>query len=87
MAKPRRDRSLTPSCGPRLAAENGAMASKEEQAVKNLNMEKEENMERIGEEVRQLMEKLREKQFSYSLRAVSTDPPHRDHHDEFCLMP
>ncbi|XP_029786093.1 protein BEX1-like [Suricata suricatta] len=48
---------------------------------------REENMERIGEEVRQLMEKLREKQFSYSLRAVSTDPPHLDHHDEFCLMP
>nr|XP_060485213.1 protein BEX1-like [Panthera onca]XP_060485214.1 protein BEX1-like [Panthera onca]XP_060485215.1 protein BEX1-like [Panthera onca]XP_060485216.1 protein BEX1-like [Panthera onca] len=48
---------------------------------------REENMERIREEVRQLMEKLREKQFSYSLRAVSTDPPHHDHHDEFCLMP
>lgn len=48
---------------------------------------REENMERIGEEVRQLMEKLREKQFSYSLRAVSTDPPHHDRHDEFCLMP
>lgn len=48
---------------------------------------REENMERIGEEMRQLMEKLREKQFSHSLRAVSTDPPHHDHHDEFCLMP
>ncbi|XP_058391241.1 protein BEX1 [Diceros bicornis minor] len=48
---------------------------------------REENMERIGEEVRQLREKLREKQLSHSLRAVSTDPPHRDHHDEFCLMP
>ncbi|XP_011770873.2 protein BEX2 isoform X2 [Macaca nemestrina] len=48
---------------------------------------REENMERIGEEVRQLMEKLREKQLSHSLRAVSTDPPHHDHHDEFCLMP
>ncbi|XP_059943696.1 protein BEX2-like [Mesoplodon densirostris] len=48
---------------------------------------REENMERIGEEVRQLMEKLREKQSSHSLRAVSTDPPHHDHHDEFCLMP
>lgn len=46
-----------------------------------------ENRERIGEEVRQLMEKLREKQFSHSLRAVSTDPPHHDHRDEFCLMP
>uniref|UniRef100_A0A8D0PZ31 Protein BEX2-like n=1 Tax=Sus scrofa TaxID=9823 RepID=A0A8D0PZ31_PIG len=48
---------------------------------------REENMERIGEEVRLLMEKLREKQLSHSLRAVSTDPPHHDHHDEFCLMP
>uniref|UniRef100_A0A8C8ZE62 Brain expressed X-linked 1 n=1 Tax=Prolemur simus TaxID=1328070 RepID=A0A8C8ZE62_PROSS len=48
---------------------------------------REENMERIGEEMRQLMEKLREKQMSHSLRAVSTDPPHHDHHDEFCLMP
>ncbi|TEA37141.1 hypothetical protein DBR06_SOUSAS210317 [Sousa chinensis] len=48
---------------------------------------REENMERVGEEVRQLMEKLREKQLSHSLRAVSTDPPHRDRHDEFCLMP
>ncbi|XP_025789991.1 protein BEX1-like isoform X2 [Herpailurus yagouaroundi] len=47
---------------------------------------REENMERIGE-MRQLMQKLKEKQFSHSLRAVSTDPPHRDHHDEFCLMP
>ena len=48
---------------------------------------REENMERIGEEVRQLMEKLREKQLSHSLRAVSTDPPYHEHHDEFCLMP
>nr|XP_004659238.1 protein BEX1-like [Jaculus jaculus] len=48
---------------------------------------REENMERFGEEVRQLMEKLRERQLSHSLRAVSTDPPHHDHHDEFCLMP
>ncbi|KAM9042275.1 protein BEX1-like isoform 1-T2 [Megaptera novaeangliae] len=48
---------------------------------------REENMERIGEEVRQLMEKLREKQLRHSLWAVSTDPPHHDHHDEFCLMP
>uniref|UniRef100_A0A8C6BZL8 Protein BEX1-like n=2 Tax=Monodon monoceros TaxID=40151 RepID=A0A8C6BZL8_MONMO len=48
---------------------------------------REENMERVGEEVRQLREKLREKRLSHSLRAVSTDPPHRDHHDEFCLMP
>ncbi|ELK07488.1 Nuclear RNA export factor 3 [Pteropus alecto] len=47
----------------------------------------EENMERIGEEMRQLMQKLREKQLSHSLWAVSTDPPHHDHHDEFCLMP
>ncbi|XP_058569451.1 protein BEX1-like isoform X1 [Neofelis nebulosa] len=50
-------------------------------------MMREENMERIGEEMRQLMQKLKEKQFSHSLRAVSTDPPHHDHHDEFCLMP
>ncbi|XP_027959828.1 protein BEX1-like [Eumetopias jubatus] len=35
---------------------------------------REENMERIGEEMRQLMEKLREKQFSHSLWAVSTEP-------------
>ncbi|XP_004388951.1 protein BEX2 [Trichechus manatus latirostris] len=48
---------------------------------------REENVERIGEEVRQLMEKLRGKQLSHSLRAVSTDPPHHDHHDEFCLVP
>ncbi|XP_037364345.1 protein BEX1-like [Talpa occidentalis] len=48
---------------------------------------REENMERTGEEVRQLMEKLREKQSSQSLRAVSTEPPRQDHHDEFCLMP
>uniref|UniRef100_A0A5F9CGA2 Brain expressed X-linked 1 n=1 Tax=Oryctolagus cuniculus TaxID=9986 RepID=A0A5F9CGA2_RABIT len=47
----------------------------------------EENMERFGEELRQLMQKLQEKQLSHSLRAVSTDPPHHDHHDEFCLMP
>ncbi|XP_025728400.1 protein BEX1-like [Callorhinus ursinus] len=46
-----------------------------------------ENMERIGDEMRQLTEKLREMQFSRSLRAVSTDPLHHDHHDEFCLMP
>ncbi|XP_019295485.1 protein BEX1-like [Panthera pardus] len=50
-------------------------------------MMREENMERIGEEMRQLMQKLKEKQFSHSLRAVSTDPPHHDHRDEFCLMP
>ncbi|XP_032255298.1 protein BEX1-like [Halichoerus grypus] len=48
---------------------------------------REENVERIGEEMRQLMQKLKEKQFSHSLRAVSTDPPHHDHRDEFCLMP
>ncbi|XP_008050925.1 protein BEX1 [Carlito syrichta] len=48
---------------------------------------REEDMERIGEEVRQLMEKLREKQMSHSFQAVSTNPPHHDHHDEFCLMP
>ena len=35
---------------------------------------REENMERTGEEVRQLMEKLWEKQLSHSLRTVSTDP-------------
>ncbi|XP_006899310.1 PREDICTED: protein BEX1-like [Elephantulus edwardii] len=48
---------------------------------------REENVERIGEEMRELMEKLRGKQLSHSLRAVSTDPPHRNHLDEFCLMP
>ncbi|XP_052026778.1 protein BEX1 [Apodemus sylvaticus] len=48
---------------------------------------REENAQRFGEDVRQLMEKLREKQLSHSMRAVSTDPPHHDHHDEFCLMP
>ncbi|KAB0338430.1 protein BEX2 [Muntiacus reevesi] len=48
---------------------------------------REENIERIGEGMRQLMQKLREKQLSHSLRAVSTDPPHHEHHDEFCLMP
>ncbi|XP_006996019.1 protein BEX2 [Peromyscus maniculatus bairdii] len=48
---------------------------------------RQENVERFGEDVRQLMEKLRERQLSHSLRAVSTDPPHHDHHDEFCLMP
>ncbi|ELV13022.1 protein BEX2 [Tupaia chinensis] len=46
-----------------------------------------ENMERFGEEVRHLMEKLREKQLSHSLQAVSLDPPHHGHRDEFCLMP
>ncbi|XP_008830475.1 protein BEX2 [Nannospalax galili] len=50
-------------------------------------MREENEEEMFGEEVRQLMEKLREKQLSHSLRAVSTDPPHHDHHDEFCLMP
>lgn len=35
---------------------------------------REENMERTGEEVRQLMEKLWEKELSHSLQAVSTDP-------------
>ncbi|ELV11791.1 protein BEX1 [Tupaia chinensis] len=48
---------------------------------------REENMGRFGEEVRHLMEKLREKQLSHSLRAVSLDPPHHGHRDEFCLMP
>ncbi|XP_054577019.1 protein BEX2-like [Eptesicus fuscus] len=48
---------------------------------------RQENRERVGEEMKQLMEKLRGKQLSHSLRAVSTDPPHHDHHDEFCLMP
>lgn len=31
--------------------------------------------------------KAEEKQLSHSLRAVSTDPLTRRHHDEFCLMP
>ncbi|XP_034341341.1 protein BEX1 [Arvicanthis niloticus] len=48
---------------------------------------REENVQRFGDDMRQLMEKLREKQLSHSMRAVSTDPPHHDHHDEFCLMP
>ncbi|CAO2623006.1 Protein BEX2 [Lemmus lemmus] len=48
---------------------------------------REENRERFREDVRQLMEKLRERQLSHTQRAVSTDPPHHDHHDEFCLMP
>ncbi|XP_075814299.1 protein BEX2-like [Microtus pennsylvanicus] len=48
---------------------------------------REENRERFGEDVRHLMEKLRERQLSHTQRAVSTDPPHHDHHDEFCLMP
>ncbi|XP_049622600.1 protein BEX1-like [Suncus etruscus] len=48
---------------------------------------KEENAGNIGAEMRELREKLKEKQSSHTLRAVSTDPPHHDHHDEFCLMP
>ncbi|XP_004614508.3 protein BEX1-like isoform X1 [Sorex araneus] len=48
---------------------------------------REDNMERIGNEMREIMQKLRERQLTHSLRAVSTDPPHHDHHDEFCLMP
>lgn len=35
---------------------------------------REENMERIGEEVRQLMEKLREKQLSHSLGQLALTP-------------
>ncbi|XP_031232096.1 protein BEX1 [Mastomys coucha] len=48
---------------------------------------REENVQRFGEDMRQLMEKLRAKQLSHTMRAVSTDPPHHDHRDEFCLMP
>ncbi|KAM6151675.1 protein BEX1-like [Rhynchocyon petersi] len=48
---------------------------------------REENVARIGADMRVLMEKFRGKQLSHSLRAVSTDPPQRDHRDEFCLMP
>lgn len=48
---------------------------------------REENVQRFGEDMRHLMGKLRERQLSHSLRAVSTDPPHHDHNDEFCLMP
>ncbi|XP_021484339.2 protein BEX2-like [Meriones unguiculatus] len=49
---------------------------------------REDHAERFGEDVRrQLMEKLRGRQLSHSQRAVSTDPPHHGHHDEFCLMP
>eukprot|EP00073_Rattus_norvegicus_P019675 XP_006229378.1 PREDICTED: protein BEX1 [Rattus norvegicus] len=48
---------------------------------------RDENVQRFGEDMRHLMGKLRERQLSHSLRAVSTDPPHHDHNDEFCLMP
>ncbi|EHB16159.1 Protein BEX1 [Heterocephalus glaber] len=48
---------------------------------------REANMERFGEELRQLLEKLRERQLSHSFRAVRNDPPHHDHHNDFCLMP
>ncbi|ELK17708.1 Protein BEX1 [Pteropus alecto] len=48
---------------------------------------REENMERIGEQMRQLMRKLRVKQLSHSLPAVSTDLCHHDHHNKFCLKP
>ncbi|XP_007537241.1 protein BEX2-like [Erinaceus europaeus] len=48
---------------------------------------REGNIESIEEEMRQLLQKLKEKHSSHSLRAVSTDPPHHDYHDEFCLMP
>ncbi|CAD7687262.1 unnamed protein product [Nyctereutes procyonoides] len=46
---------------------------------------REEDRKRIGEEVRPQMEKLREKQFGHSQEAVSTDPPHHDHHFMFAL--
>ncbi|XP_004643407.1 protein BEX2 [Octodon degus] len=46
-----------------------------------------EHVGRFGEEVRQLMEKLRERQLSHSFRAVSNDPPRHEHHSDFCLMP
>ncbi|XP_004614505.2 protein BEX2 [Sorex araneus] len=48
---------------------------------------REENVGNLGAEMRELREKLKEKQSGHTLRAVSTDPPHHDHHDEFCLMP
>ncbi|XP_075395294.1 protein BEX1-like [Tenrec ecaudatus] len=48
---------------------------------------REENVDRIGAEGRLLIENLRGKQWSHSLRAMSTKPRRRDHHDEFCLMP
>ncbi|XP_004717710.1 protein BEX1-like [Echinops telfairi] len=48
---------------------------------------REENFGRIGAEVRLLIENTRGKQWSHGLRAVSTKPPQRDHHVDFCLMP
>lgn len=43
-----------------------------------------ENVERFREEVRQLMEKLREMQLSHTSQAISNDIPHHDHHSDFC---
>ncbi|XP_076976889.1 protein BEX5-like isoform X2 [Tamandua tetradactyla] len=46
-----------------------------------------DDMERFMEEMRELRRKIRELQLRYSLRILIGDPPHHDHHDEFCLMP
>ncbi|KAM6151674.1 protein BEX5 [Rhynchocyon petersi] len=46
-----------------------------------------DDMERFMEEMRELRRKIRELQLRYSLRILVGDPPHHDHHDEFCLMP
>ncbi|XP_058392358.1 protein BEX5 [Diceros bicornis minor] len=46
-----------------------------------------DDMERFMEEMRELRRKITELQLRYSLRILIGDPPHHDHHDEFCLMP
>ncbi|XP_037677443.1 protein BEX5 isoform X6 [Choloepus didactylus] len=46
-----------------------------------------DDMERFMEEMRELRRKIRELQLRYSLRILIGDPPHHDHHDDFCLMP
>ncbi|VFV39905.1 Hypothetical predicted protein [Lynx pardinus] len=46
-----------------------------------------DDMERFMEEMRELRRKIRELQLRYSLRILIGDPPHHDHHDEFCFMP
>ncbi|XP_006877817.1 PREDICTED: protein BEX5-like [Chrysochloris asiatica] len=46
-----------------------------------------DDMEQFMEEMRELRRKIRELQLRYSLRILVGDPPHHNHHDEFCLMP
>nr|XP_004465377.2 protein BEX5 [Dasypus novemcinctus] len=46
-----------------------------------------DDMEQFMEEMRELRRKIRELQLRYNLRILMGDPPHHDHHDEFCLMP